>query len=39
MRVTIDINCRPSEVRAFFGLPYVKPVFWSACRLRSRMQA
>ena len=26
MKITLDIDCTPEEVREFFGLPRVKPV-------------
>lgn len=26
MKITVDIDCTPEEVRAFFGLPEVKPI-------------
>ena len=26
MKITIDIDCTPQEVRAFFGLPHVEPM-------------
>jgi Family of unknown function (DUF6489) len=26
VKINIDIDCTPDEARAFFGLPYVKPM-------------
>ena len=26
MKIKIDIDCTPQEVRAFFGLPHVEPI-------------
>jgi len=26
MKITIDIDCTPQEVRAFFGLPHIEPM-------------
>jgi hypothetical protein len=26
MKITLDLDCTPEEVRAFFGLPDVKPL-------------
>lgn len=26
MKITVDIDCTPEEMRAFFGLPDVKPM-------------